>query len=298
MFNTMNTNVCAIIVGFNPNLAILKSVIDSLETNVSEIFLFDNSSDVGIDHRELYNRTTWFTSGLNTGIASAQNFLIHEASKKNYDYILVSDQDTLYPSGFVKSLLDSFSRASNVAAVCPGWLDMNLEGASVYPGQFIMTKKGKLLIEKREDEDFEISHAISSGMIINVRHLHKIGLMCEDLFIDWVDNEWCWRARDKGYAIVANPRVKVSHKLGDATVKVFGKSFVRRNNLRNYYIVRNAIYLLLHKKLPYGINSYLLKKIIQHTVFSLLAADNSIVQFKYLVRAYSDGINAKLGIFN
>jgi len=44
--------------------------------------------------------------------------------------------------------------------------------------------------------------------------------MNEDLFIDWVDFEWCWRARKKGYKIIGNANVVITHQLGDAAVTI------------------------------------------------------------------------------
>jgi rhamnosyltransferase len=38
---------------------------------------------------------------------------------------------------------------------------------------------------------------LSSGFFYSREVIEKIGLKNEDLFIDLVDWEWCWRARSK-----------------------------------------------------------------------------------------------------
>ena len=43
---------------------------------------------------------------------------------------------------------------------------------------------------------------LSSSIIVNIINnniILDVGLMDESLFIDWVDFEWCWRAKSKGY---------------------------------------------------------------------------------------------------
>ena len=73
--------------------------------------------------------------------------------------------------------------------------------------------------------------------------------MDEDLFIDWVDLEWCWRARHKGYQVIGSGDVEVSHSLGDTSRNIGYREVNLRSPLRHYYITRNAFSLAL--RTPY-----------------------------------------------
>ena len=70
--------------------------------------------------------------------------------------------------------------------------------------------------------------------------------MDEPLFIDWVDLEWCWRARKLGYQIIGNADVEIRHQLGDGSINVGFRKISVRTPIRHYYITRNAVYLALH----------------------------------------------------
>lgn len=290
--------ICAIIVTYNPNLEVINAVISSLANEVEKLFIFDNSNESIIKKIMLSVPNIpirYFHDSSNVGIAAAQNKLLEIALEESFDLAIMSDQDTVYPSGYASELKRYCFLRNNVVAVCPGWLDVNLKGEAKYPGQYVYDSKGSLKIDFSEPEFLEISHAISSGMIVNLHNLGRVGLMREDLFIDWVDNEWCWRSRIADCSILAIPAVKVRHTLGDCTVKVFGKNFVKRNRDRNYYIIRNAVYLALYSRIPYSARKYLIKKIIHHTVFSLLASQEKSRELAYIVKAWMHGLLSKLG---
>ena len=68
--------------------------------------------------------------------------------------------------------------------------------------------------------------------------------MREDLFIDWVDIEWCLRAESQGLESYIVPSAIMMHSIGDDTVRVLGRDINLHSDLRNYYMVRNATYLL------------------------------------------------------
>ena len=67
--------------------------------------------------------------------------------------------------------------------------------------------------------------------------------MTSKLFIDFVDIEWCLRARGKGYEIVSFPNVEIEHQLGDSSISFMGTNYPIHSPLRMYYYFRNAIYL-------------------------------------------------------
>lgn len=293
-----NPRTCGLVITFNPDIKLLDEVLSSLVHNVEKIFIFDNTTfDALLEDSKFFldESIKLFSESKNIGIAAAQNFLLRVAVEEGFEYAVVSDQDTVYPVGYVSDLNKHFLGRDDIAAIFPGWVDIRLEGKEKYPGQYILDSKKKLSINNDESSVFEISHGISSGMIINIKLLHQIGLMNEDLFIDWVDNEWCWRARAHGFTLLAVPTVKVQHKLGDSIVRVFGKNFVKRGSVRNFYIIRNGIYLILYSSVPVAAKSYLIKKVIHHTIFSFIVSNNKFVEVRFLARAWLHGLKGKLG---
>lgn len=172
------------------------------------------------------------------------------AMENEADYIMLSDQDTEYPPNYVKDMLkairDLSSNGSQIAAIGPAYKDLNKDRERdhfiIFNGfliKKICAKKGYIVV----------SQLIASGVIIPVKVLKLVGFMWEDLFIDWVDTEWFWRATAKGYRIFGNANVVIKHRMGDKSVKVGHKWCNLHSPIRHYYTIRNGLYLALRS--PY-----------------------------------------------
>jgi rhamnosyltransferase len=76
--------------------------------------------------------------------------------------------------------------------------------------------------------------------------------MEDALFIDFVDLEWCIRARSKGYAVLGAPALRLQHSLGGQPVVIFGRAYPSHSPLRHYYMFRNAIALVRRSYVPWS----------------------------------------------
>lgn len=296
----MPYNICVILVLYEPNENKLTELINSLRSQVKKFFIYDNSIVKNLNYLNILKGIDfeYFGNLLNIGIAQAQNIMLLRAKEQGFKFALLSDQDTIYPNKYVYNLISSKTNLKDIAAICPNWTSLNNKNKSQENGQFVFNKQGKLILDNSSNSILYISHAISSGMIINLSVLDFIGLMSADLFIDWVDNDWCWRAAKAKYKIIYVPWVKIQHVLGDNQVTVLGRPFVKRNSIRNYYIVRNAIYLLIYGGFSRNIRIYLLKKAIHHIAFSAISSEKFYQEIHFLLRAVKDGIFKNMGKSN
>jgi rhamnosyltransferase len=145
----------------------------------------------------------------------------------------------------------------------------------------------------------EIYQAINSGQILNVKHLKDIGLMNQDLFIDWVDYEWCWRACGKGFKIIGNSDMLIRHQLGEGAVNLSFTQVSLKSPIRYYYITRNAFYLSLRckhlnsiHKLNLFFNSF--RYIFGYPILSKY----HFLSLRYVFLGFYHGIIGKLGRLN
>lgn len=280
--------ICALIVIYQPKIDLLTRTINSLIDNVDEVLIYQNSL---VDINYALN-LQFYGDGTNVGIAKAQNVLIEAAVKQKFNFALFSDQDTIYPIDFLKKITPLFRRNKNIVAVAPGW--SNSLKSSEFNGFHQFDKSGKIKLCTSISEPVSISHAISSGMIIDLQLSKNVGPFDEDLFIDWVDNDWCWRANAMGYKILGDPRTLINHQLGTRSVLLFNRFFSVRSPERNYFIIRNAL-ILMRKHKNLNIRKYLALKIIHHFIFSLLASQSKRKELKTLLKALSDGFYNKVG---
>jgi rhamnosyltransferase len=287
------SKVFGIIVTYKPNIEILERCINSLVNQVNKLIIVDNTPDkceLLERFRKISNVEIIYLTD-NYGIAYAQNVGIKRALKEGADYILLSDQDTIYPLDYVEKMLECF-KEDKVAASGPLFYSINER--KIHP--FI--KKGflgfkKIYPKNRKHEVFQI---ISSGMIIRTEFLPNIGLMCEQLFMDWIDLEWCWRAIKKGYKIIGNADVIINHRLGNTSKSILYRSVTLRNPLRHYYITRNAFYLALRSNsLDFLHKLTLFFKSFRYIIGFTLLSKPHFLNFIYTLKGFYHGITGKLG---
>lgn len=282
-----------VLVTYNPDKESLLRLISSIEQQVSEIVIVDNTpgrcellETISTGKIEIIYLKS------NMGIAYAQNVGIQRSLEKSADYIMLSDQDTVYPVNYIKDMLEVFKTAENIAAVAPAFLDKNKKSRD---GFISLTP----LIFKSffpQSGFHEVMQVISSGKILKAEHLKKTGLMDESLFIDWVDLEWCWRAGKKGFKIIGNADVVIQHQLGDSSRNIGFREVNIRSPLRHYYITRNAFHLALRDKSldrPHRVTLFL--KSFRYIVGYPILSKPHLMHLRYVLLGFWHGIRGRLG---
>jgi rhamnosyltransferase len=287
------SKIFGIIVTYKPDILILEKCIHSLVNQLNKITIVDNTpnGNNSLERFKNFPNVEIIYLGDNYGIAYAQNVGIKKALEEGADFILLSDQDTIYPLDYVEKMLECF-KEDIVAAAGPLFID-----AHTGKVQFFV-KKGLIRFKKiyPKTGKHEVLQIIASGTIINAKSIQEIGLMKEELFIDWVDMEWCWRAVKKGYKIIGNADVVVVHRLGDKIKKLGYRFFYIKSSLRYYYITRNCVYLSLRCSsldaiLKIGLFLRSFRYILGFSIF----IEPHFKNLKYTLKGFYHGIIGKLG---
>ncbi len=235
----------AVVVTYYPRITLIVDLLESIIGQVRFIYLVDNTPgrSNNLFVLEGFHNVEILYLNENMGIAHAQNVGIEKALENNPDFILLSDQDTLYPQGYVMNMLVGFQKGNlNEAMIAP--LFQNTVSASKRPCFQVKSCFGFTDIYPTSGV-YQIYHAIASGSIMRASVFDEVGLMDERLFIDRVDMEWCWRAISKGFILLGNADVLISHRMGDSTINLGFKEVSLRSPIRTYYIIRNDIHLAL-----------------------------------------------------
>jgi rhamnosyltransferase len=181
----------------------------------------------------------------NPGIATAQNKGLEQLQNNHVELALLLDQDSLLDESWLIKMPKQFTKAQQqlgrVAALGPQII-CEFDGKPVRPK---VQKAAKIC-----DEFEVVKQIIASGMLIDMGLLQDIGLMDESLFIDGVDHEWCWRANAKGYCIVRDTTLLMTHRQGDARKRILGIQFKVGAPVRLYYQARNIIALSYRSYVP------------------------------------------------
>ncbi|WP_316833815.1 glycosyltransferase family 2 protein [Pedobacter nutrimenti] len=295
--------ICAVIVTFNPDLDLFLRQLMSLVKQVDLIIVVDNDSK-NIDQIELLLnsdnlkdilKSCLLKNASNVGLGKAQNDGIKLAISKSATHVLLFDQDSVLNEGFVEGLIASEiglkKGGFKVAAVGPTYYN-ELTG-EIYP----ITKYIGPFIERiqPEDDPVQATFLIASGCLISVDIFDKIGYMNEDLFIDYIDVEWSFRAKSLGYGVYATPLAKMSHTIGDNRISIFGRTISVHSPLRRYYLFRNSIYMVKNPSISIG---YKIREVVFNTfrfiVFLVLSNDRGMY-FKYSFSGFKDGFKGVIG---
>jgi rhamnosyltransferase len=292
-------SIAAVIVLYHPVRDRLNTVISSIVNQVDKLIIVDNTeipADFVVDIANNHVNVIYIPFRDNIGIGAAQNVGLRYASKLELSYALLSDQDTTYPAKYVHSMLCIFANnnlGKKIAAVCPNFLD---ENNGFKPQGFLVKDYWGMRRVFTSSGTISIDQCIASGMIINLQAIEVIGFMNEELFIDWVDLEWCWRARSYGFLLIGNAEVAIHHVLGDRRKNVFLKSVSLRSPLRHYYITRNCLFLALYSK---NINIFdrtnLIFKFITYLFGFPFISDNKIKNISFVFCGAFDGARGILG---
>ncbi len=290
--STVITGVSAIIVTFNPVIEQLRAVINSLKSQVGLLIIVDNGSKnseqllaIG-----LQSNIRLILLSENRGIAYAQNKGIHSALAAGFSTILFSDQDSIYPKNYVQDMMTVLYNRKGIAAVAPTYIDLHKKEKG------IITPDDKVNLDIKTKNLVTVKQAMSSGTLVPICVLQQVGYMNEDLFIDWVDFEWCWRARSRGYLIIVNTDVEISHKIGSGAIRFFGKKINCQSPTRHYYITRNALYLALYSPyLKLGHRFLMLAKVVKYVVFYPIIFKPRQRNLKAVWSAVAHGVTKRLG---
>ncbi|HDR2161090.1 TPA: glycosyltransferase family 2 protein [Enterobacter cancerogenus] len=291
--------IAALIVTFNPEIEVLAKLIERLKTSQFnlQIYLVDNASDNAqiLKERYLADHDYTFLSE-NSGLASAQNILLKKILDSDSEAVLFFDQDSEPTDEFINCLVHGLinlnAKGKKVGAVGPVFFDPRT-GTSTPFSQIEGCRIRS--IHPQSSDPLKVSFLINSGMLVPVDVLKDVGLMKDELFIDYIDIEWCLRTASKGYSFYAIPDAQMSHTIGDERKIFLGREVSIHSPLRRYYLARNSIYMM---RLPYVPVGYKIRETIFSTIRTIMfvsCVDKKNIYVKYIFRGWKDGIQRKYG---
>lgn len=295
---SLNLSLVAIVVTYHPKLEILQRLVATISQQVLRVIIVDNGSlDLHLDDASGFPNAELIKLGDNLGIAAAQNVGIMRARQLGASFVVLFDQDsnpgtdllpTLYAE--IQTLLN---RNVRVACVGPRYFDARQN----QPAPFVRIEGCRLRrIQCSEQSDvMPVDHLIASGSMIPMQTLDVVGLMEESLFIDYVDLEWCERARVRGYQTYGVCKVTMSHALGDEPIKFMGRPRPARSPLRHYYMMRNAVWIYRQPwpRLGWKIADAL--RLVRKYVFYSIFAKPRAQHVTMMTRGLWDGLINKMG---
>jgi rhamnosyltransferase len=292
----------AIIVLYNPSIDSLDCLINSIYYDVDKIYLVDNSLEPLYEFRyDAESKITHIRNKENLGIAKALNIGASEASTDNCNYIITFDQDSNPGKSMIPTLFGFYqeikSENKSIGAVGPALVDNRGDLLS-----FPFLKFGRFagfyvdhIFPNVNIKYLNVDLLITSGMFFDIK-LWKDGFkFMDELFVDYVDTEWCLRTSKAGYTHYGCPSVKMFHAVSDNPgIRIFGLLFLSYSPLRRFYYFRNTILYFKITYAPIGNRLRILIGALMRIPFIIFFDKDPINSYSSVCRGIYHGIKMKL----
>lgn len=278
--------IAAVVVLYYPKHDVLKNIMSYYE-QVDSIVLVDNSES---STEWLYEKFTddeklhIVTNRCNLGIAKALNQGALIALANNYRYLLTMDQDSCATPGMVNSLKKLFSDPE---------LDKLAIAAPFHCTSIDRAPEDTVRPYVKKDTVW------TSGNLLSLDVYCVAGPFVEELFIDFVDHEYCLRLKRLGYDVAQSSGAILYHGFGNnlRALYFFKKPIIITNHspLRRYYITRNRLWVSNNYSEFEGFVWIDRRRFVTELILILLFENEKLEKYKMIIKGIFDYINKKMG---
>ncbi len=253
------------IIAFNPRVDRLRELHGLLQGDGIRLCIIDNGSDNGpeILHEFTEDQDTEILANRNNmGVATAVNQMVQRARNLGAPYIMSIDQDARFSQGYAKDMLARFEALERsqprLGALGAKVFDVGKNSHEPFVCFDFAWQKRRGAFEALACPYSRADFLITSGTIMSVACLESVGAMREDLFIDSVDLDWCFRACAAGWCLAGCEEAVIYQEIGAGVIRVplLGINVRTHKPLRYYYMTRNRLFLY---RQPYAKWGWLLR---------------------------------------
>lgn len=287
MLNTYSSSsevVAGMVTLYNSEPDVVQNIATYI-SQVAKLYVVDNSEqrdNALIKAIQAISPTVEYISNDgNEGIAYALNRAAEAALHDGFSYLLTMDDDSQVPEDMVKQMYNyiQVSPVSDRISMVAPQSDPVLYGTSAK----------------------SVWYVITSGSLLSLDAYKICGPFLEELFIDSVDHEYCFRMKRAGYTLVELNYLHLIHRLGEVKkISLMGETFytwLSHSPLRVYYILRNNLYVIsmYRADLPGKVLFRLVYALIKVCFLHNFLERDAISRFQYVGRAIRDYWVGRLG---
>lgn len=302
---TSGKSICAVLVSFHPDPD-LPARVNRIMAQVGALMIVDNGSGEAalrmLQELSADPRISLELNRKNLGVARALNIGIERARLLEYEWLLLLDQDSVLDAGMVDELIAahaSFPEPVRLAVLGAGFRDVKKPGTE--PSEPLGgTVRSSEACPATELPWEEVESVITSGSLLRLATLDRIGPFREEFFIDYVDSEYCFRARAQGYRVVKTRKPLMSHAIGASThhsILGIGKWTSNHSADRRYYMARNDT-VMLKEYGGFRWGTWALKSFgrrVRTCKRIVLYEDRKLSKIGAVARGWWDGVRGNLG---
>ncbi len=226
--------------------------LDSLRGEIGEddaVIVCDNGSRDGTEDA-IRSRHPWvevIQNGANLGFAGGNNPGLRSALDRDFEWVLLLNNDTTVPAGALAGLLAYAATRSAVGAFQPLLVEADRARFIDSAGQMPLRRTGAVEalmgrpIADAPDGPVEVFGACAAAALLRASALRTSGLFDDDLFAICEDVDLMFRVRLAGLAVELVPHVRVLHRRGISV----GGTTSESTFARGFWVDRNVVALAL-----------------------------------------------------
>lgn len=283
--------IVAIITAYEPDHEALNSLCDELDSAGLSVIVYDNSEGSAATYQATNPNVTLLQNGDNEGLGAAFNHGIDYARNRlvDIDAYLFFDQDSVVDKASVLKLIERWKKLSSASPVgVIGGNPVDSAGLSYRVA----------LDHDLDNLNKSARFVITSFSLLPEAVARDVGEFDEDLFIDLVDNDYCFRVRKQGYICVIASDITFAHQVGLQRRSLLGiRTFSISAPLRNYYQIRNIILVGRKLRSTKFILSVLSKRVVQIVLSGLVQRDLR-ARVRFARKGLVDGMQGVGGRYN
>lgn len=280
--------LCTVIILFHPDKESLKKSLSALVEETDGVFCWKNSfiSEECLEIIKSYDKVKTIGNENNIGIGKALNESVKVAQLENFTHVLTMDQDSYFDKNMISKYKSKIINNTEK--------DIAIYGINPLQDE-------KTLYENNGNV-INVSDTITSGSIFSIDNFKKYGYFEEELFIDAVDYEYCYRLK-KNYNqnTIVFTDIIMNHTVGYIEKTKYGFNINNYSAFRTYFIVRNQ--LSIWRRYPSQFpNQYKITLLKDHILFRvikiILAEKNKRIKLKSIFLGIMHFVMKKSGYFN
>lgn len=190
----------------------------------------------------------------NLGFAEGNNVGMKDALKRGADYVVLLNNDIIFPSNLVSELVSSARKDLKIGIVSPKMYFA--KGFEFHKDRYSKNELGKVIwyaggvidrnnvysehrgvdeVDKgRYNVEEETDYGNGAAILINAKLINEIGYLDKNLFLYWEDADFSQRAKNKGWKVIYTPNTHIWHKVSVAAGGPGGET-------NDYFLIRNRL---------------------------------------------------------
>lgn len=303
---TRKLSIASVTVAYN-GAGVLPKQLDALARQsrpLNEIIVVNNgSTDKTLDLLSAkYPQATVLNLPVNVGVGGGFSAgLDYAVTEKQHDWVWLLDDDSVPRGDALEVLLGALalpaSSGENIGVLAPRLVHPGTELS--YPGLLWRSGWVRPSAVLCRCPVWFVDAVISSGTLVAREVVEKAGLPRADFFMDFVDFEYCLRARRHGFKIAMVRDSHMDHAIGTPrNVSIFGfsRAWADHAPWREYYMSRNQTFTIWNDYPDWRSKFFVFRKLFRHATGILLFGEHKGACLRMMLLGFLDGRTGRLGM--